>query len=297
MALNIGIDIGGTKTALGLVDGVSLLKEVVLPTLEYEGTLQAVATVCREWMDRSAVSAIGIACSGPLRPSEGIVLNRDTLPGWYGRNLVRDLERSVALKPALLNDADAALIGELFAGVLADHSLEPAVMLTFGTGVGGAFWDGHRVLIGAGEEHPEIGHVLATPGGPTCYCGLGGCLESVASGTALYSMATTLGFEDLAGLVAASQSGNTNANEALGKVKTAIRDALWSLVHAYRPAYFVLGGGVMEGFFGVLAPASLPVKASTVPGEPPRIVPAKLGNRAGIWGAAIAAGSLTKNQV
>ncbi len=288
----IGIDIGGTKTALGVVDGTRLVRQKSMPTLSYADAVTEIASVCRTWMADLAVDAVGAACAGPLRPSEGLVLNRDTLPGWFSKPLAHDLKQALDKPAVLLNDADAALLGEVHAGALSGRSAEPAVMLTFGTGVGGAFWDGRRILVGAEEEHPEIGHILCIPGGPECYCGARGCLESLASGTALNEAAKKIGLPGLADLLSAARNGRADAETRIKEASRAIDNALWTLTHAYRPAAFVLGGGVMDAFFDDLAPRQIPVTPSTVLGVPPRVLRASLGNQAGLFGAAFAARDL-----
>jgi glucokinase len=194
-----------------------------------------------------------------------------------------------AAPTALMNDADAAILGEVFEGSNALDGTDSAVMLTFGTGVGGAFWDGKNVYAGAYGEHPEIGHVGVEPDGPVCYCGLRGCLESVASGTAIDGFARGLGVGGIESLGAAVEAGNGNAIDLANRTRMAITYALVTLTHTFRPSWFIIGGGVMENLHRYLAPTAVPVNASTVPGPPPRVVLASLGNRAGMFGASVAA--------
>src|SRR5688500_4799358 len=176
--LAIGIDIGGTKTALGLVDSSGRVVEQhrldTDPARGLDDFLNRLSLPVDLLINRAGghahVSGIGIGCPGPLDPLAGVITSDFTLPSWAGRNIIRPLHEVLKLPVFLENDADAALIGECRAGA-AKGALN-AVMLTFGTGVGGAALSAGRILRGHNNEHPEIGHIPALPDGPECYCGL-----------------------------------------------------------------------------------------------------------------------------
>lgn len=287
--VTLGIDVGATKTAVGLFEQNRLLQSGVATTGDFESTMSAIAALVADWRLGESVQSVGFACPGPLDIERGTVLNDSTMRGWLGM-CVTDKIRSLFGVPAILiNDADAALLGEVFEGGNGVTATAAAVMLTFGTGVGGAVWTGEFVYRGAYGEHPEIGHIGVDPRGPLCYCGLRGCLESIAGGPAIDRGARDLGIGGIENLASEIEAGNKGAIDLANRTNAAISNALVTLTHTVRPASFILGGGVMEKLSHYMSPASVPVNSSTVPGPIPRIYLAALGNQAGMYGASVAA--------
>jgi glucokinase len=216
----------------------------------------------------------------------GVIRNPFTLPGWDDAPIVAAMEREFGLQTLLENDVDAALTGEFLFG--AAEGRDPAAMLTFGTGVGGAVLIGGKILRGVGGAHPEPGHMQVLPDGPECYCGNRGCLESIASGTALAESGLRAGFADAPSLFAAARAGDSSADSILQRAALAIASAVWNIAHAYAPQVIVLGGGIMEEHFDLLTADLKPLweRATQIPCSSISIVKAALGNRAGIVGAA-----------
>lgn len=287
----VGVDIGGTKTAFGLVDSKGRI-------LRHDRFATAEVTDHRAFLARlsegiagllasadllpKAVAGVGIGSAGPLDMRRGIVRNGYTLPALEGRCITRPLQRTLGLPVLLENDADAALLGEAWVG--AAKGLRSAVMLTFGTGVGGAALVDGRILRGANDEHPEIGHMPVRAGGPRCYCGRRGCLESIASGTAIAQAARLPTRE----VFAAAARGDVRCRRIIAQARDACVTAVWTVLHGYYPQCLVLGGGVMAEHFEFFAPALREVAAQAAMVQRPAvdIRKAKLGNRAGIIGAA-----------
>lgn len=267
----LGIDIGGTKTGVAIFDESRCLAEDRFATGGFDATLEQIA----RWAAPHRYDAVGVGCPGPLDETEGAIIHPDTLPDWIGRDLTKTLGSLTKRPVAILNDADAALLGEM-----QGQTRQPTAMLTFGTGVGGAFWTGRDRYRGAFGEHPEIGHMPVLPDGPRCYCGLRGCLEVEASGTALNRRANEAGHPDLATAIRAE-------DPLVARARLAIARALWNLAHILRPERVILGGGLMEAFFDELVPFRHldPVTAPSLV-APMEVVPARLGNRAGVVGAA-----------
>lgn len=263
--------------AVGLVDETGrILRQARIPTRTFDETVPAVLEVVRE-MAGEAVG-IGIGCTGPHLPS-GVLLNDDTLTDWKGRNLL-DAFRPLGLPVVLENDADAALVGEVFYGSDRTQSDQPAAMLTFGTGVGGAVWTGTGIWRGAFGEHPEIGHLVVQPDGPKCYCGAHGCLEVLAAGPAIHAAATEAGFKVLDTFFASD-------HPSVDRIRQAIHAGIWTIAHTFRPATLILGGGIMEAYFDRLVPwHELTPQEATMLLHPMQILPATLGNEAGLVGAA-----------
>src|SRR5882724_1719721 len=188
----VGIDIGGTKTAVAAVDGAGRIRaRAEFETQSVRGfapclaqLLEAVRHVLSEteWT-ADKMSGIGIGCAGTVNPVHGTIHNPYTLPGWDGADIVTPLRQAFKVPVRLENDADAAGLGEFQFG--AGSGASPIVMVTLGTGIGGAVIMDGRIFRGANGEHPELGHLPIQPDGRRCYCGARGCWESLASGTAI----------------------------------------------------------------------------------------------------------------
>lgn len=269
----VGIDIGGTKIAVATVSATGeVVREATIPTESDRGFASGIARITETitrvlgesgWSARE-LAGIGIGCAGPVDPVRGTILNPYTLPGWMNADIVTPLREAFGCAVVLENDADMALLGECRAG--AGRGFDPVVMLTFGTGIGGAALVKGALLRGVAGEHPELGHVSVDPRGPRCYCGTNGCFESLASGTAL------------------------GTRENLPEAVSAMRTATWTIVHALLPERIVLGGGVMEGHYDAFAAAASEAiaRASLLPPGRVTVARAQLGNRAGLAGAASA---------
>jgi len=297
-AMAIGVDIGGTTISVGLV-GESGRTEGrrVFPTKAERGFGEAMERIGgaidglleSAGYGREGLVGLGIGCAGPVNPVTGTIHNPFTLPGWEGANPVRVLEGRFGVPAHLENDADAAVLGEACAG--SARSLREVVMLTFGTGVGGGALVGGRVYRGMDGGHPEIGHLLVDPEGPECYCGMRGCLESVASGTALAKAGGAEGFGDAAEVFEKAGAGDASAASLVDRAVAAVASGFWTILHTFMPQKVVFGGGLMERQFEVFAPA-LREKvrlAERAWGQRFQFSRAELANDAGIVGAAFRA--------
>src|SRR4029079_6704818 len=132
-----------------------------------------------------------------------------TLTGWDRCNIVAPLSERFRVPVCLENDADAAVFGECAAG--AGRGCDPVVMLTFGTGIGGGAVVSGHIYRGVRGEHPELGHIPTSADRLECYCGIGGCLESVASGTAIAQAGAEAGYADARAVFAAADQGEARA--------------------------------------------------------------------------------------
>ena len=290
----IGIDIGGTKTVVAAVESSGRVRaRLAFPTDSPRGFLAglaeivaAVRTVARNagWAEAD-LDGIGIGCAGPVNPRRGTVHNPYTLPGWDGADLVTPLRAAFRVPVRLENDADAAAVGEYRWG--AGRGASPLVIVTLGTGVGGAVLVDGRIYRGGNGEHPELGHIPVRPDGPECYCGTRGCWESLASGTALAAAGQTQGFADSRAVFAAA-SGNPQAATLVRRAVEATATATWTLLHTFLPQRIILGGGIGAEHFEAFAAAMRPAvsRATQLPGGMVTIVPAELGPDAGVIGAA-----------
>lgn len=293
-SLAIGIDIGGTKMAVASVrESGEILASTVLPTEAERGFPRAVdrlEAAIRQLLARPdateiRLAGIGIGCAGPVDPREGLINNPYTLTGWDRCDIVGPLRRRFDVPVVLENDADAAALGESWVG--AGRATDPVVLLTFGTGVGGAAIFQRRILRGVAGEHPELGHVPIFPDGPECYCGVRGCLESIASGTAIAEAGRPFGFGSAREVFAAA-SRQEDARRILERARRAVVLAAWTICHTLLPQRLILGGGIMETEFdGFAAEIRRQLgRATQFTHQRVDVVAASLGNAAGLVGAA-----------
>jgi len=291
----IGIDIGGTKIAVGAVDA----KGVIASRTEFRtesalGFDRAVGRIitaidevtAKAGWQRDGLCGIGIGCPGPVNPKRGTIHNPYTLPGWDGCNIVTALNHASGLPVYLENDADAAVLGEACAGAARDCG--NVVMLTFGTGIGSGILVSGRIYRGAQDEHPEMGHIPVEPDGPDCYCGHKGCFESIASGTAITEAGRANNFRDSQHVFEAAGQGDPAAQKIVGSAVRATATAAWTILHTLLPERIILGGGIIDDHYELFAaPIREAITAATmVPRKYISVAKAQLGNDAGLVGAA-----------
>lgn len=308
--VTIGVDIGGTKIAAGVVDGSgNILATARRPTPRHDSgaVLNDVADVVNELqagVDGSIVG-VGVGVAGGVDQSRSMVYFAPNL-AWSQVPVRAVLEAATQLPVVVENDGAAAAWAETRFG--AGVGLEHVVMVTVGTGIGGGIVvDGH-VMRGAHGVAAEIGHLNAVPDGRLCGCGRHGCWEQYASGNALVREARELASErrhEAGALLAlgdgtpegvqgshitqAAQMGDPVAVEAFANVGTWLGRGLADLTAIVDPDAFVIGGGVSEAGDLLLASArrTLTEKVFGGTNRPlPQLLVAQLGNDAGIVGAA-----------
>ena len=291
----LGVDIGGTKIAVGAVDATGAVQARRTIATDVEAGFDAGLarleraideTMAEAGVDPTALAGIGLGCPGPFDEASGRIENFYTLPGWEGSDIVSPLVARFGTPVRLVNDADAALLGEALAG--AARGARIAVMLTVGTGLGGAALIDGAILRGARGEHPEIGHLIVDPAGPECYCGSRGCIEALAAGPALARAGAEFGYADAEAVFAAAEAGAEPAKAIVARSADAMETGIWSLIHAFLPEVILIGGGMGELHFTLYRGAAERAIARAVlaPDGAIRVVKAALGNDAGMVGAA-----------
>ncbi len=302
------VDIGGTKTAIGLINRVG----EVLASRSFPTNAQAGYAACREQI-ASALQAmaadqqlvgVGVACTGPVDAFAGTVGDVEFLPGWEGQSLVSDLEHSLGLPVVLENDADAAALAEWYWG--AASGSESCLYVTISTGIGAGLVRNGQLFRGAGGAHPEMGHhIVAGPadglssdgdlariGESVCYCGQAGCWENLASGPAIerwyghqpgHDPAITTTAQILAG-------GDTLSRRAIDRMARYIGIGMANLATILLPDVVVIGGGVTQSLDPLWPGIEAAVSEAYTPhpASPPRLVPALLGPNVALQGAAAA---------
>jgi len=252
---------------------------------------------------RGAVRAIGISAPGPLDPFEGIVLGAPNLPGWENLPLREVVSGRFGVPVHVGNDANVAALAEHRFG--AGRGYDDMIYMTISTGIGGGIVLGGRLFLGHKGLAGEIGHTVLQPNGPQCSCGNRGCLEALASGTAIGHQARTLAASGRApAILAAAQGeaaqvsarsvglaaaqGDKVALRLLRQAGRHIGIAIANLMHLFNPQCFVLGGGVTQTGELLFKPIRRAARRNVqVPqyAEGVEIVPAALGEDVGLLGA------------
>ncbi len=287
----LGVDIGGTKIAVARVSASGeVLRSVSAPTpADDPAALLAVVTDLVGQMDGPGVSpTVGVACAAFVNETREHVYLAPNI-AWRDYPLRAELEAALERPAVIENDANAAGLAEFEHG--AGRGARSMVLLTIGTGVGGAVISEGTLLTGGFGVGAELGHVIVEPGGRLCGCGSRGCLEQYASGTALVRHASELldrpvSAEELRVLL---EAGDARAHEALSLVGVYIGRALVTLVAVLDPSVVVIGGGVSDAGTALTDPIEKEFAQSYGPlaeRPVPDIVTAALRNTAGVVGAA-----------
>jgi glucokinase len=302
----IGIDIGGTKIAGGVVDELGSLVEfdrVPTDAGDAEAIEDAIATMIQRLAGGRRMP-VGVAAPGFIDAGQSTVYYTPNIP-WRNEPLRERLERRLDLGVVVDNDANAAGWAEFRFG--AGRLVSDMVMLTSGTGVGGAVIAGDRLLRGGFGVAGELGHMRVVPDGIPCGCGARGCIEQYGSGRALQRMAGAIA--DAGGIGAALaaereraggvlegaaigrliQERDPGAVAALAELGSWLGQACSSLAVVLDPQLFVIGGGVADAGDLLLDPVKqafsghLPARGFH---PEPAFAVAELGNEAGVVGAA-----------
>jgi glucokinase len=295
-----GVDIGGTKIAVGMVDNDGkVLARKECPTGadgSYEDALQRVVEMLRAVAEvaQTQISGIGIGSTGPVYPLTGDFGEVNFFPHWKGKNPVADLSQTFQVRVAIENDGDAAALGE--AGWGAGRNKKTLMYVTIGTGIGtGLLLDG-KLYRGVDQSHAEIGHHLVDPSGPPCVCGFRGCWESLAAGPAMVAWVernAPTEYPHRAGLTAKricelAQQGDTWAMRAVDNEGRYLGLGIANLVTMFVPEIIVLGGSVMKSAELFLEEIRKTIVASCrlVPFEKTELALASLGEDSNLIGAA-----------
>lgn len=317
----IGIDLGGTNIAVGVVDtkGALLAKKSVPTRAERtEGevlddiALAVTSLVCEAGLSMEQIVSVGIGTPGSVDPDLGIVYSTCNLP--FDSTPIAKLLEERLHKPILVeNDANCAALGEAKAG--AARGMKNVAMITLGTGVGGGIVIDGRLYGGFNHFGGEFGHMIIEAGGELCPCGQRGCLETYCSATALardakreaekhpdsllHACAAKEGKFSGRTAFDAARMGDVHAQSVVDRFIRYLAIGIANSVHILQPDAVVLGGGVAHEGENLLAPLRRQVEAiaysENVPAEKrTRIITASLGNDAGIIGAALLNGGNNK---
>jgi glucokinase len=307
----IGIDLGGTKIEVALVNSSGLLHDRLrVPTDSkkgYKAILKKITEAINQLCDKNGnaiPSAVGIGIPGQISRSSGIVHYAPNL-NWHEVKLEDDLSKMLDKHVRICNDVRAATYGEWFYG--AGKNCDDLVCVFIGTGIGGGIVSDGRMLAGCNNTAGEIGHMTIDLYGPECHCGNKGCFEALAGGWAIARDAQDMVRTDMkSGKIMLALAGNeiekitaktvseaaTKDDKLAKKIIDNLVDALiagcTALVNAYAPCRLILGGGIMEGMPQLIERIEKGVKkyALKAATENLEVLPAKLHNDSGAIGAA-----------
>jgi glucokinase len=307
MALTIGVDIGGTKIAAGVVDEEgSILETVTVPTpLTSEGVVDAIASAVCKVSTNNPVEAVGIGAAGYVDDKRATVLFAPNIH-WRHEALKDKVEQRVGLPVVVENDANAAAWGEYRFGAGQGH--DDVICITLGTGLGGGIIIGNKLRRGRFGVAGEFGHIRMVPDGLLCGCGSQGCWEQYASGRALvrYAQQRAVAQPENAQLLLslgdgtpeaiegqhisqAARSGDAVAIDSFRELARWAGAGLADLASLFDPSAFIVGGGVSDEGELVLDPIRKSFRRWLVGGQyrpHAQVLAAQLGGKAGLVGAA-----------
>lgn len=290
----IGIDVGGTKILAGVVepDGTVLRSErLATPTESTEAFLQGLAAVVEALRDDS-IGAVGIGIPSTIDQRSGTAVFSVHVP-LAGIPLRERAEHYLGLPVAIDNDANAAAVAEWAVG--AGRGTTHMVMLTLGTGIGGGLILNGHLYRGATGAAAELGHLVLQFDGQQCRgsCTGRGHFERYVSGSAANDLAReVIGAKATAkDLVMAARAGEERPRAALTEIGRMLGAGMASLVNTFDPELIVVGGGFGEALDLLLEPALETLRRDALPPgrDSVRIVPAALGEEAGMVGAGLIA--------
>ena len=303
----IGVDLGGTNIAVGLVDEENeLIFSTTAPTRAALGAETVIGDITDcihnalvlSGTDIEECCGVGVGAPGKCSGADGTVFHAHNL-SWEGVPLGALLRERIGLPVTVRNDADCAALGEVVAG--AAKGSDSALLLTLGTGIGGGLIINGEIYSGCSMLGGEFGHMCIVMDGEECSCGQRGCWEAYASATALIrqgeaaaathpeSALCTVGALDGKTIYAAASQGDAAAKAVIAKYAEYVGIGLVNLINMLYPEVVLIGGGVSGAGEALLAPLREFAAAHYFlrgAAPLPEIRSAALGGNAGIIGAA-----------
>lgn len=251
----VGIDLGGTNIRVAKVNLLGEISQTTSVGIDRAAKSKKNFNQIFEIVERLISSniglpplGIGVGVTGPIDVKTGIIDNPFTLPKFFQGDIKTALAENFQLPIEVENDANSACLGEALFG--AGKNSDVVACLTVGTGIGVGVVKNGEVYRGTNGLHPEAGHMAIDNTGPECYCGKRGCLESLASGTALRNLGIRAGVlsvdEYSKDLFEQANRGNDGAIEIIRVAQSALSIAVNQLISTYLPATIVVTGGAVN---------------------------------------------------
>lgn len=310
----LGIDLGGTNIAVGLVDNeCHIIKKDSVPTgrkRPFEEIMRDMANLCRKVMAEAGakdedIKSIGVGSPGTPDVLKKEIIFASSMPTFRNAPIEKELWKHLPNVPVYVeNDANAAAYGEVIAGAAAEYS--DAVVVTLGTGIGGGIILNKKIYAGFNHAGSEIGHKVIVLDGIECECGRHGCWEMYASASALIRQTAEAAKkhpesiineiignnkENIDGKTAfdAARCGDETAKKVVKRYIEYLGTGIVDIVNVLQPEAIVIGGGISKEGDNLLNPLNEYVNnfGYGINVAKPKIIIAKLGNDAGIIGAAM----------
>lgn len=304
----VGIDLGGTNIAVGLVnDDYEIISYTTVPTEAWRSADEVVATMAQAVntvLDQAGLKAedcvsIGVGAPGTCDVQNGVVYRSYSM-NWTDLPLAQMMGKHFSIPVLVDNDANCAALAEVKAG--AAKGKENIVLVTLGTGIGSGIVLGGRIFSGLKGNGAEMGHMMIhLEGTEVCFCGRKGCWDSFASATALVHQAEAAAKEhpesllnnvekiDGKSVFDAADNGDSVAQAVIDQYCQYLAIGISNIVNALAPEMILVGGGISRQGDRILAPVRKYVAENCFDKRPealPEIMPAQMGNEAGIVGAA-----------
>jgi len=303
------VDLGGSKILSVIAQGDGRrLGEDRRPT-DAEAGLEVVlerivgslgGALAKAGLGQGDLAAVGICSPGPCDTDAGVISSAPNLPGWRDVPVCRYLEERLGVPARLENDANAAALGEHVYG--AGHGCRHLIYMTVSTGIGGGLIIDGRLYRGATGVAGELGHMTIEPDGPLCGCGNRGCLEALASGTAIAARGEELVAQGGSALLArlaqeeddltaetvsrAADQGDIACQGIIRRARYYLGVGLASYVNIFNPEVIIIGGGLAKAGELLLAPAraEMAARAMREALKAVQLRPAELGDYDGVMG-------------
>lgn len=296
----VALDLGGTDLKSASISrSGEVLAFARRPSHACDGAARLLATLLEAARESPGAAALGMGCPGVIDPATGALVDETPHLDFAQDFALRSaLERELGLAAVVDNDANCAAWAEHVAG--AAKGARVSVTITLGTGVGCGIIVDDRVLRGAWGGAGEISHMGQRSSGPPCRCGVVGCAETVSGGDGLTSRARAAGLDatGAADVFAAAAAGHAEAARLVAEMTDALGLQIACAVQVVNPDVVVIGGGVAEAGEALFTPvrAAIARYAQRSHRRGLRVVPAALGNRAGVVGAGLLAWRLVDGE-
>ena len=308
----IGIDVGGTNIKIALVSSKGeILYSNTIPTRAEMGYVYTVSNIKQAIVDlmsetkssKNNIEAIGFGFPGQIDYKKGVVRLSTNIPGWNGVEIADIIKTEFGIPAFIDNDVRCATLGELKYG--AGKGAENLVCITVGTGIGSGLVLNGKLVRGASNAAGEIGHIkLSMHDGPLCGCGDFGCFEAYASGPSIVAMAEdyirggkSTKYREMASsaeitphvVAEAAKQGDPVAIQIFTQIGQYLGIGLSSVVNLLNPEKIIIGGGIAAAGDLLFNPIreTIDKRAMKISKEAVVIVPAELGNTAGVIGASL----------
>lgn len=293
----IGVDVGGTSIKLGIVDDTGkVLTRREIKYVVRDGSPSVIKQIrsgirqliSEERMSDDDLGGIGVSAAGCINSVKGSVAeNGGNIPGWSHTEVAAELREEFDMPVTLANDANCAVLGEVWAGAAEGYT--DVLGITIGTGIGGGVITGGRLLEGSRGYAGELGHFPTHAGGNKCVCGIEGCYERYASTSSLIRKTSEAdpSWDSGRTFFTAAAAGDKTALAILDEWITEIAYGLAGYIHVFDPQIVLIGGGVSKQEDLLIRPLKEKVLSLVMPDFASGIEfrSAELGNDAGIVGA------------